>query len=62
LYSVLIPIFSTDALVYSCAEKIDLQVIATSVPSVGFGSTIPTGYPQLASFINDNEALIGLIT
>lgn len=56
---VLWPVFTSDALVYQCAERVDIQAVALSGPvSVG---TNASGYPVVAAFVSDVTALLNLI-
>ena len=59
---VLWPIFTSDALVYQCTERVDIQAVAIATSnSVGIGANVST--PALvASFISDTYQLLGLIT
>jgi hypothetical protein len=61
---VLWPIFTSDALVYQCSERVDIQALAiatTTTKSVSTNATITT--PALiAAHINDTAQLLNLIT
>ena len=60
---VLWPIFTSDALVYQCSERVDIQALAIAAGgfSVSTGATITT--PALvAAFVNDTAQLLNLIT
>ncbi len=60
---VLWPIFTTDALVYQCAERVDIQAVA--IANGGAGVTVGTtaaGYPVCAAFVSDVTALLALIS
>lgn len=60
-YQVLWPVFTSDALVYQCAERLDIQAVAiASGGSVSVGATISE--PSLvAAFVSDTIALLNLI-
>jgi hypothetical protein len=59
---VLWPVFTSDALVYQCSERLHIQALAiATVNSVSTGMTIAT--PALvAAFVTDTEKLLGLVT
>jgi len=62
VYQVLWPIFTSDALVYQCTERIDFQAVAIAVGgSVSTGATA-AGYPVCAAFVSDTTSLLGLVT
>lgn len=57
---VLWPVFTSDALVYQCSERVDIQAVAiASDNTVGFGSGV--NYPILSAYVNDTENLLTLI-
>ncbi len=60
---VLWPIFTSDALVYQCSERVDLQAVAIASGGAGVsvGSTAAE-YPICAAFVSDTTALLNLIT
>jgi hypothetical protein len=60
---VLWPVFTSDALVYQCGERIDLQAVAISSGGAGVsvGATA-AGYPMCAAFVSDTTQLLNLIT
>lgn len=60
---VLWPVFTSDALAYQCAERIDIQAVAISSGGAGVsvGATA-AGYPVCAAFVSDVTALLALIT
>ena len=60
-YQVLWPVFTSDALVYQCSERLDIQAVAIATGNtVGIGQTIAE--PALvAAFVTDTEALLNLI-
>jgi hypothetical protein len=55
---VLWPVFTSDALVYQCSERVDIQALALA-GSVTSGTTVST--PVCAAFWADVEALLGLV-
>jgi len=55
--TVLWPVFTSDALVYQCSERVDIQAVAIQVISVGAG----VSYPIIAAYYNDTVACLGLI-
>jgi hypothetical protein len=55
---VLWPVFTSDALVYQCSERVDIQALALA-GSVTSGTTVSA--PVCAAFWADVEALLGLI-
>lgn len=58
---VLWPIFTSDALVYQCSERVDVQALAiASTNSVSQGQVVQS--PICAAFVTDTSALISLIT
>ena len=60
---VLWPVFTSDALVYQCAERVDIQAVA--IASGGAGVSVGTsaaGYPICAAFVSDVQTLLNLIT
>ena len=59
---VLWPIFTSDALVYQCAERVDIQAVAIASGGAGVsvGATV-SGYPICAAFVSDTEQLLNLI-
>jgi hypothetical protein len=59
---VLWPVFTSDALVYQCGERIDLQAVAISsgCAGVSLGATA-AGYPMCAAFVSDTTKLLNLI-
>jgi predicted flavoprotein YhiN len=59
---VLWPVFTSDALVYQCGERIDLQAVAISSGGAGvsLGATA-AGYPMCAAFVSDTTKLLNLI-
>lgn len=64
---VLWPVFTSDALVYKCTERIDIQAVAiatTGTHGVNTTGDYPSkaeGYPVAASFVTDPAALIYLL-
>ncbi len=59
---VLWPIFTTDALVYQCAERVDIQAVAIASGGIGVTRGVSAaGYPVCAAFVSDVTALLGLI-
>lgn len=61
IYHVLWPVFTSDALVYQCSERIDLQPLAIAQTSaVSNGQDITK--PFCSAFVTDTIALLGLIT
>jgi hypothetical protein len=62
-YQVLWPVFTSDAMVYQCSERVDLQAVAIASGGAGV-ATGPTaaGYPLCAAFVSDTTALLALIT
>jgi hypothetical protein len=56
---VLWPIFTSDALVYQCTERVDIQALAIAGP-VPTGQTVSK--PMCAAFVTDTAALMALIT
>lgn len=60
---VLWPIFTSDALVYQCSERVDIQAVAIASGGAGVsvGATV-SGYPVCAAFVSDVTALLNLIT
>jgi len=62
-YQVLWPIFTSDALVYQCSERIDLQAVAIGTGGAGVTTgTTANSYPICAAFVSDVTALLNLIT
>jgi len=58
---VLWPVFTSDALVYQCAERVDVQALAIAAGnSVACGPTVSP--PMCAAFVSDTAALLELIT
>ena len=59
---VLWPIFTSDALVYQCGERVDIQAvaIASGGARVSTGATA-SGYPICAAFVSDTTALLNLL-
>ena len=57
-HQVLWPVFTSDALVYQCSERVDIQALALA-GSVTTGTTVSA--PMCAAFLADVEALLGLI-
>ena len=65
-YQVLWPIFTTDALVYQCSERIDLQAVAIGTGNNGASNGVSTGatvsgYPICAAYVSDVTNLLNLI-
>jgi hypothetical protein len=54
---VLWPIFTSDALVYQCSERVDIQAVAIRNVSTGFG----VNHPICAAFFNDTFNLLPLV-
>jgi hypothetical protein len=54
---VLWPVFTSDALVYQCSERIDVQALAIYIPNLGAG----VHYPIAAANYIDAETLVGAI-
>lgn len=54
------PVFTSDALVYQCAERVDVQAVAlaSALPS-GMTCTTPA---LVAAYVNDTSGLLSLIT
>jgi hypothetical protein len=62
---VLWPVFTSDALCYTCSERIEICATAINCQGtngVSIGSTIPSGIPIAAAFINDISASFFLTT
>jgi hypothetical protein len=60
---VLWPIFTSDALVYQCSERVDIQAVAIATGGAGVSvGTNAAGYPVCAAFVSDVTALLNLIT
>jgi hypothetical protein len=58
---VLWPVFTSDALVYQCAERVDVQALAIAAGNaVACGPTASP--PMCAAFVSDIAALLDLIT
>jgi len=59
---VLWPVFTSDALVYQCSERIDVQAVAISTGGIGVstGAVIPAGYPMAAVFASDPQTILNL--
>jgi hypothetical protein len=57
-HQVLWPVFTSDALVYQCSERVDIQALALA-GSVTTGTTVSA--PMCAAFLADVQALLGLI-
>ena len=55
---VLWPVFTSDALVYQCTARVDIQALALA-GSVTSGTTVSA--PMCAAFLADVEALLGLV-
>ncbi len=57
-YSVLWPIFTSNALVYQCSERVDIQALAiTGPPTTGAGVSTPI----CAAHINDTAQILILL-
>lgn len=54
------PIFTTEALVYQCSERIDIQVVAINPVTTGPGPV--AGYPMAASYVSDLISLLSLLS
>jgi hypothetical protein len=60
---VLWPVFTSDALVYQCSERVDIQAVAIAAGGAGVSTgTSAAGYPICAAFISDITALLNYIT
>ncbi len=60
-YQVLWPVFTTDALVYNCAQRVQVQALAIKNPGVSSGLLSAAAFPAMAAFINDTKAVIDLL-
>ena len=61
--AVLWPIFTSDALVYQCAERVEIQAVAIAAAGAGASvGTVAEGYPICATFVLDVTALLALIS
>lgn len=68
--NVLWPIFTSDALVYQCSERIDVQAVAIKSPTttgimgqIVFNSPDEqTSFPMAAAYYNDTESILNLLT
>ena len=60
--NVLWPIFTSDALVYQCSERVDVQAVAIASGSDGVAIGAGVGYPICATYYNDTVALLSQIS
>ena len=58
---VLWPIFTTDALVYQAAERVDLQAIAIANGGAGVAYGASVTFPLAAAYVTDTDKLLTLI-
>ena len=62
-YQVLWPVFTSNALVYQCSERLDIQAMAIANSGVGVSLGAPISGPALvAAYITDMEALLKMIS
>jgi hypothetical protein len=59
---VLWPIFTSDALVYQCSERVDVQAVAIATNGGGVTTGANVTHPICAAFYNDTQTLLNLIT
>ena len=60
--NVLWPIFTSDALVYQCSERVDVQAVAIASGGAGVSIGAGVGYPICAAYYNDTVALLNQIS
>ena len=61
-YQVLWPVFTSDALVYQCSERIDVQAVAIASGAAGVSVGAAIAEPTLiARYVLDATAWLGLI-
>ena len=60
--NVLWPIFTSDALVYQCSERVDVQAVAIAAGGSGVSIGAGVGYPVCAAYYNDTVALLNQIS
>jgi hypothetical protein len=59
---VLWPVFTSDALVYQCGERVDIQAVAIASGGAGVSTgATASGYPICAAFVSDTTALLNLL-
>ena len=58
---VLWPVFTSNALVYQCSERVDIQAVAINATSAGVATGGGVGYPVCAAHITDTQKLLTLI-
>ena len=59
---VLWPIFTSDALVYQCGERVDIQAVAIASGGAGVSTgATASEYPICAAFVSDTTALLNLL-
>ena len=56
------PVFTSDALVYQCAERVDIQAVAIASGGAGVSIGNPAaGYPMCAAYVSDPLKLLNLL-
>lgn len=59
---VLWPVFTSDALVYQCSERVDVQAVAISSAGAGVATGLGTiAHPIAAAFVADTQKLLGFV-